>query len=155
MMGSKNSFFFQSPEILELKKVQIETLLKIKGYASKEAEIYLNAYDFFCVSPNQYDGATIVKDLVDIPGLDLDAMLHDYHYLVFNCASNLKYKFKADWIYTKGMERKGKGSYSCFSRFVGLTTVGWLFVVYARIKRGKINYNQKLEIDKHYKSLIR
>jgi hypothetical protein len=27
---------------------------------------------------------TIVKDLMDVPGIDLDALLHDYHYGVCN-----------------------------------------------------------------------
>ena len=154
-MGSKNTFFFQAPEILDLKRVQVETLLVIKGYSNKEINVYLDAYDFFCVSPSRYDGATIVKDLVDIPGLDLDSMLHDYHYYVFDCASSLKYKFKADWIFTKGMERKGKGSYSCYSRFFGLATFGSLFAIYARFKRGKIHYHQKVDVDNHYRILIR
>lgn len=31
--------------------------------------------------PNKFDEATIVKDLVDIGELDLDAMVHDYDYI--------------------------------------------------------------------------
>lgn len=153
MLGSKNNFFFQSPEILKHKGFDVDDLLRLKGYNSKQIAIYLEAYNYFKENPDRYDGATIVKDLIDIPGLDLDAMLHDYHYIVFNAAAHLGCKWKADWLYVKGMEKKGKGSYSCYSRFVGLTTFGSLFAIYARLKRGKMT--QKDLLKSHYKLLLK
>lgn len=155
MLGSKNKFFFKTEEQLNGARYDVEYLLAIKGYSVDEIKIYLDAFDFFAGCPQNYDGATIVKDLVDVPGLDLDSMLHDYHYYVYDCASNLKYKHKADWIFAKGMERKGKGSYSTYSRFFALATLGFFFMLYVRIKRGKMDVHQKKDVDKHYSILIR
>lgn len=155
MLGSTNPFFAQSVEELSLKRRQLAQLLRFKGYGLREIEVYVKAYNYFCMNPKKFDGATVVKDLVDIPDLDLDAMLHDYHYINHNVAASLVLKFKADWLYAKGQERKGKGQYSAFSRFVGLTIIGIGFVPYSRIKRGKISQQQKEEFLKEYQILIR
>jgi hypothetical protein len=56
--------------------------------------------------PDDFDGATIVKDL-DVPGIDLDA-LHDYHYGVCNAGVNLKMKWQADWLLAKEENEKAK-----------------------------------------------
>lgn len=154
MLGSTSHFFNQSIEQLALKRRQVNQLLKLKGYNHHQIAIYIEAYNYFCQNPAQYDGATIVKDLVDIPGLDLDAMLHDYHYINYNAAASFVTKWKADWMYAKGNERKGKGQYSAFSRFAGLTIIGIGFVPYARWKRGKIKPEQKKEFLEDYKTLI-
>lgn len=154
MLGSKSNFFSQSVEVLSLKRRQVNQLLNMKGYNEKQIDIYIKAYNYFCINPSQFDGATIVKDLIDVPGLDLDAMLHDYHYIVHNTAANFGTKWKADWLYSKGIERKGKGQYSAFSRFIGLTIIGIGFVAFAFYKRGKIKENQKTDFLKEYKILI-
>lgn len=151
MLGSQSRWFHKDPEELKIKRLEIITLLKIKGYRSDQIEIYLKAYDYFCVNPDSYDGATIVKDLCDIPRLDLDAMLHDFHYIVYNVSKSFKTKFLADWIYAKGQESKGKGSYSSFSRFLGLTIVGLFFVPYTVLK--KRNKNIDSMINEDYKIL--
>jgi hypothetical protein len=46
---------------------------------------------------------------MDVPGIDLDALLHDYHYGVCNAGVNQN-EWQADWLLAKGGERKGKGS---------------------------------------------
>lgn len=155
MLGSKSHFFHQSVEVLSSKRRQVVQLLKLKGYHDTEIAIYIKAYNYFCQNPAQFDGATIVKDLVDIPGLDLDAMMHDYHYIHHNVAANFVTKWKADWLFAKGNERKGKGQYSAFSRFIGLTVIGIGFVAYAFYKRGKIKENQKKAFLEQYQILIK
>ena len=85
----------------------------------------------------------------------LDAMLHDYHYLKHGVASNFVTKWKADWLFAKGHERKGKGQYSAYSRFIALTIIGVFFVPYVLIKRGKITKTQKKEFLKEYNLLIK
>jgi hypothetical protein len=80
---------------------------------------------------------TIVKDLMDVPGIDLDALLHDYHYGVCNAGVNLKMKWQADWLLAKG-ERKGKGSYSSYSKFVGLTIATLVFTPYSYFKEEEL-----------------
>ena len=152
MLGSKSNFFNQSTQVLKNARANAYTILRVKGYYLDEVDIYMKAFDYFSQNPEQFDGATVVKDLVDIPGLDLDAMLHDYQYIHHNVAASFVTKWKADWLYAKGNERKGKGQYSAFSRFIGLTIVGIGFVPYVRIKRGKtINRTVFLE---EYNTLI-
>lgn len=155
MFGSQCNFFTQDARILLLKRRDIIRVLTAKGYAASETAIYLEAYDYFCMRTVEYDGATIVKDLCDIIGLDLDAMLHDYHYIVHNAGANVIAKFKADWMYAKGMEKKGKGQISAFSRFIALTIIGIGFVPYAYFVRKKISFVQDKNIDNHYKILVK
>ena len=153
MLGSKSHFFYQSTQVLKNARANAYTMLRVKGYYLDEVDIYMKAFDYFSQNPSQFDGATAVKDLVDIPGLDLDAMLHDYHYINYNVAASFVTKWKADWLFAKGNERKGKGQYSAFSRFIGLTIIGIVFVPYARWKRGKtINRTAFLE---EYEILIK
>lgn len=155
MLGSKSKYFHCSPGELSEKRKSLLDYLILKGYEISEASVYIKAFDYFCKFPSEFDGATIVKDLVDLPGLDLDAMLHDYHYLNYRAATNFITKWKADWMYAKGQERKGKGQYSSFSRFVGLTLIGLGFIPYAYYKRGKITKENKEKIINDYKILIR
>jgi len=155
MMGSESKFFQQEAEVLKLLRSKVILILDVKGYSEKEIEVYLKAFDYFCLNCNDFDGATIVKDLQDLPKLDLDAMLHDYQYLIQNIAANFYTKWYADWLYAKGQERKGKGQYSSFSRFVGLCVIGLFFVPYACWKRGCVTLKQETEFFKDYKILIK
>lgn len=155
MLGSKSKYFAQNKEVLVTNRTRVMKILDYKGYDISEIIIYLRAFDYFCKNPNDFDGATIVKDLQDLPHLDLDAMLHDYHYLVCNAGASFKTKYQADWMYAKGNERKGKWQYSAFSRFVGLTIIGVGFVPYAYFNRGKMSETQKIQISNDYKILIR
>ena len=154
MLGSNSHFFYQPVEVLSLKRRQVNQLLKLKGYSHHQIAIYIEAFNFFCKNPSQFDGATIAKDLIDIPGLDLDAMLHDYHYLVYNVAASFSMKWKTDWIYAKGQERKGKGLYSAYSRFVVLSIIGIGFVPYIYSKKGRISKSKKEAFLKEYEILI-
>ena len=81
--------------------------------------------------PSEFDGATIVKDLVDIEELDLDAMVHDYEYINGANRSFIK-KWNADIRYIKNMEANGKGIR--VFRFFILTLLGIFFVPYCYIK---------------------
>lgn len=126
-------------------------LLSAKDYNRNEIKVYKKAFLFFAVNPNEFDGASYSKDLCDIKGLDLDAMLHDYHYCKYNVCSNFATKWKADWIYAKGVERKGKSLYSAYGRFAGLTIVGIVRVPYCYFIYGKAD---KLNINLDYRILI-
>lgn len=155
MLGSHSNYFKQSKEYLFEERKRVFLFLDLKGYSVNEIAIYLKAFDYFCQNPDLFDGATIVKDLQDLPHLDLDAMLHDFHYLSYNVGVNFITKWQADWMYAKGNERKGKGQYSAFSRFIGLTIIGIGFVPYAYLKRGKISNQQKKQFLEEYQLLIK
>lgn len=135
MFGSKNNFFKQTKKVLDRKRFEVESLLKFKGYLPIEISIYLTAYDYFCINTLDFDGATIVNDLDDIPELDLDAMLHDYQYLYYKVGASFRNKWRSDRIYMVNQIRKGKGQYSSISRFIGLTILSIFFVPYTKIKK--------------------
>ncbi len=142
MLGSNSTFFTQTPRVLLLKRRDVSRVLLAKGYDSHEAAIYLKAYDYFCMRTVEYDGATVVKDLCDIIGLDLDAMLHDYHYVFLNAGASLHSKWLADWIYAKGNLRKSKGRYNAYSRLLGLCIISVVFVPYRYFEKGRISNQQ-------------
>lgn len=122
MLYSRNEFFKQSKEVLVTKRVDVETLLKIKGFDSTN---YLMAYDYFCEHTSAFDGATLVKDLPDLPKLDLNAMLHDFRYIT---QYGILLKFKWDWEYFQGMDDLGKGYR--LGRYVGLIISSIFFTPY-------------------------
>jgi len=155
MLGSVSHFFEQDKETLAQKWVDVSELLRLKGYSLECRLIYLKAFDYFTINPNDFDGATAVKDLVDIPDLDLDSMLHDFHYIAYNVASSVSMKWRADKLYALGNERKGKSEYASWSRFVGLSLVGIGFIPFARIKRGKMSSIQREKFLKDYLTLTK
>ena len=130
MFWSKNNTFFKSNEYLYGLYSNMNLLLFLKGRNEKDIKDYQSAFKYFQRFPFKFDGATIVKDLNDLPNLDLDAMLHDYEYLIGANKSFVK-KFKADIRYIKNMEKNGKGIRVV--RFILLTLIGIIFVPYCKI----------------------
>jgi hypothetical protein len=47
-------------------------------------------------------------------------------------------KWQADWLLAKGGERKGKGSYSSYSKFVGLTIATLVIIRILKRKNYKV-----------------
>lgn len=132
MFGSKNNTFYKTRHELDDLYANMTMLLFLKGRTENEIWKYKRAFTYFCTFPHKFDGATIVKDLNDLPNLDLDAMLHDYEYL---CGANkdFKRKFKADFDYIRNMEKNGKGIR--VFRLILLTLSGILYVPYCKIFR--------------------
>lgn len=126
MLLSKNSFFKQEASVLKRKREEVKRLLYFKEVHSS---VYLEAYDYFCKNKMDFDGATIVKDLDDIPELDLNAMLHDYRYLT---DFGIFKKFKWDWEYYQGMNKLGKGYRT--GRYIALTLSSIVFIPYKLLK---------------------
>lgn len=155
MLGSKNHFFRQEYYVLEGKWIFAYNLLIKKGYSKEKINVYKKAYDYFCLNPDDFDGATFVKDLEDISGLDLDAMLHDYQCIHFNVSSNLECLIKSNWLFYKGMIRKDKIKREAFVRLTGLTIIIPLFMIYSLFKRGFTTQQKKELFLKDYKLLIK
>ena len=131
MFWSKDDTFKKSKQELDILRKNVKAYLHIKERKMSDISDYLNAFDYFTIHSDKFDGATIVKDLVDIGELDLDAMVHDYDYI--NGANrNFIKKWKADIKYIKNMERNGKGI-RVFRLFL-LTIIGIVFVPYCFIK---------------------
>jgi len=127
MLGSKSSFFNQTPRTLQRKRKYVIELLNLKGRSLNEINHYVTAYDFFCKFTNKFDGATTVKDLHDIPNLDLDAMVHDYECLI-GANRNYKLWYASAWNYYENMRKQGKGNQVV--RLLKLWVVGIIFVPY-------------------------
>ena len=108
MFWSKDNTFRKTKIELDVLRKNIKAYLHIKERKMSDISDYLAAFDYFRKQPNKFDGATIVKDLVDIGELDLDAMVHDYDY-IHGANRNFIKKWKADIKYIKNMERNGKG----------------------------------------------
>lgn len=130
MLGSKNNTFYKSNEYLNGLYSNMNLLLFLKGRNEKDIKDYQNAFQYFQRFPFKFDGATIVKDLNDLPNLDLDAMLHDYEYLKGANKDFVK-KWYCDIRYIKNMEKNGKGIRVV--RFILLSLIGLIFVPYCKI----------------------
>ena len=139
-MKIKNKFFFQTHDVLAEKRLDVIEYLRIKGV---DNEKYLKAYDYFVVNNTQFDGATIVKDLNDLPDLPLAACKHDHGYLTelalipwYKLLKWLKTKVKLDWQYAKDLEDLGKGTWIPYIRAISLiisTPLYPLFIIYKKI----------------------
>lgn len=93
---SKNDFFKQDIETLDEYRYQLRMMLKYKGRSEEDIDFYIEVYGFFCHFTTKFDGATIVKDLCDLPKLDLDAMMHDYECLIGTNRNFIKW-VKSAW----------------------------------------------------------
>lgn len=128
--GSRSFYFFKSDYVLNENWNAIENLLILKGHSWVNIRKYKEAYFFFKEHPRKFDGATIVKDLCDIPDLDLDAMLHDYESIAFASRDMEKWIIAAV-DYFKNMAKNGKGNQVL--RLVGLLIIGLFFVPYRKL----------------------
>lgn len=116
MLFSRNSFFKKEKGTLRIK---LRLLLEVlKDAQVKDIERFKLAYDYFTYFPEDFDGATIVKDLDTIRDLDAPAMVHDYEYLVNKVWKNPINKFKADLRYAQDIEKLGNSSLTAYFRFI-------------------------------------
>jgi hypothetical protein len=118
MLGSTSNFFHQDRETLAYKRHLL--LLLLHDYEVKDYSKWLDAFDYFRNNPNEFDGATLVKDLTTINGLDAPAMIHDYDYGFIDFWSRKGFfeKLKADFNYGKNQEKTGVGSITAYTRTV-------------------------------------
>lgn len=135
MLGSKSNFFFQDREMLASKRHHL--IMVLRDFNVRNIDNWTKAFDYFRNNPSRFDGATIVKDLETIKGLDAAAMKHDYAYihLDFWTWKGLAKKFKADFQYGKDQEATGKGSITAYTRTFLLWLSTPLFYIYLIFKR--------------------
>lgn len=127
---SKNNVFSQDENTLNVLENDMYTLLVIKERTKEDIKFYQDAFNFFRNFTTKFDGATIVKDLCDLPKLDLDAMAHDYECLIGANRNFIKW-FKSAWKYFENMRKNGKGNQ--IFRFVLVCLVGFIFVPYCAL----------------------
>jgi hypothetical protein len=103
LKNSKSDYFHQKKYNLILNWASlIDNLLIDFNFSRLDKIRFRNAYNYFIENPNRFDGATIVKDITQIKGLDIPAMIHDYSYIH---APNLKHRLIADWEYSQDMRK--------------------------------------------------
>lgn len=155
MFGSKSDFFKQDTKTLFEKRRFLENVLRdIWERNENVIKFYLEAYDFFVENPDKFDGATIVKDVKVIKGLDIWAMIHDYLYIKFNVAVSWEYKYMADLIYAKEMEIMGQSAFVSWGRFGLLLIFGHLIFTPLELIRGKrMSEEQRNDMMSLYKNL--
>lgn len=127
---SKSDVFSQDENTLNILENDMYTLLVLKARKRKDIRLYQDAFDFFRNFTTKFDGATIVKDLCDLPKLDIDAMVHDYECLIGANRNFIKW-FKSAWRYFENMRKNGKGNQ--IFRFVLVCLVGFFFVPYCAL----------------------
>ena len=129
LWNTSNKFFEQDAYDLSEARIKLIQTLENLQRSRHDIKDYLVAFDYFCEHPDKYDGATIVKDLVDIRQgeyyLDVDAMIHDYEYIMGANKSFTK-KWTSDRRYIRNMELNGKGVR--ITRFLILTISGIVWV---------------------------
>ena len=111
---SKSTFFLKSKEELAKNWYLLELVLIDFRFTQKEILNFSRAYNYFIENPNEFDGATIVRDLNTIKGLDAPAMVHDYRYIL---AYGVKDRLKADKEYLRNMIKLGVHPISAYLRF--------------------------------------
>ena len=129
MLFSKNNVFKTDRRILDVMRYEIQELLRIKNVDID----FLNAFNYFCEHPLDFDGATIVKDLVDTPKLSISAMIHDYEYLInlpkYKGLKWLRYKILIDWEYGQNLELLGKGYFIPYLRAITLILTTPIYLI--------------------------
>jgi hypothetical protein len=136
--NSKSNFFFQNTEILEKKAFLLKLILLDCNFTENEIIKFEKAYNYFIENPKEFDGATIVRDLDTIKGLDAPAMVHDYRYIL---AYGIKDRLKADKDYLKNMIKLGVHPVSAYLRYLLLIflNISGIYTAYKLI----VNINQK------------
>lgn len=127
---SKSTFFLQSKKDLAKKWYLLELVLKDFDFTGQEIIVFSRAYNYFTEYPNEFDGATIVRDLNTINNLDASAMLHDYRYIL---AYGIKDRLKGDKQYLKNMIKLGVHPISAYLRYFLLTFLN-IFGIYSIYK---------------------
>lgn len=136
-LRSKSNFFTQDHDFL--KKARYDLQIQLRNYGRNEMDISfaLEAFDYFVINPEEYDGATIVRDLFDLrytnPKVKLSSasLVHDYEYII-GANRNFIKNFKSNVRYIKWLISNGKPFLPL--RFVGLTIISVFFVPYSYIK---------------------
>ena len=122
MFWSRDNYFKQDTGVLVRNWTAVSNVLKY--HFISDTEKYEKAYFYFIYKTDAFDGATIVKDLDDVFGLDLSAMVHDWEYIrnlpKYKGFKWLRYKLKIDYEYGKSMERLGHSLLTSYLRVFGL-----------------------------------
>jgi len=156
LFASSSNFFHEQYNMIVEGKKNMDAMLQIWGYEANEREFYTKAFDYFVINPEHYDGASMTEDLYDIPGLDIDAMLHDYLYVGLNCSASLKYMWLSDKLIRSEMRRRGKSSWNTGYRFVALVLKTPFFLPYCYyFKKRRMNLDQEQKFRKIFETLYR
>lgn len=146
IINSKSEYFHNATA--EDRQTLIVYLRDVWKYKPEEVDIYLVAFDHFLECPDDFDGATWTEELFDIPGLDIDAMLHDYLYSALKASVSWKYQVRADQLLSNEMKRRRKSSWNRGYRFTALTISTPIWIPYCWFWKGRrITKGDKVKMD--------
>jgi len=156
-LKSTSNYFEQSKANLSLGKEDMMWLLNNRGFTEDQQDYFVLAYEYFCLFPDKYDGATQSQDLIDVlsrqesfDGLELSAMLHDWIYIFLKARYSVKTMKVADKIMEFIMHRFSKSGFEISWRLFRLAIIRRPFAIFNQIK---VWFNKKpkvLEIKKIY-----
>jgi len=100
--NSSSLYFYNTKEKLQDNLNLVISLLKNYQFSNLDIIRITESYNYFIEYPEEFDGATIVKDITQIRDLDVPAMAHDFTYIN---ETGIKKRLKADWQYGKDMRK--------------------------------------------------
>ena len=74
---SRSTYFYNGKNMVTDFKLVID-ICKINNFNEEELLLVRQAYNYFTINPEKFDGATIVADNYTIPNLSVTAMVHDF-----------------------------------------------------------------------------
>lgn len=157
MFGSTNLFFahINKFDLVADAKLKMINLLIERNRSETDINKYSEAFDYFVRNPQDFDGATGIKDLVDIrygtnefTVLDLDAMQHDYDCICGDNRSVIKF-IKSNFRYIKNIRLNGKGYKWHWLWFLNLIAIP--FVLYKLLTEKSDKYAESLNPQKDKK----
>lgn len=135
-IGSTSSYFHQSKDLLSLDRERMATLLEIKGFAATQIDHFYTAFDYFCLHPSQYDGATASQDLYDLRGLEFAGMLHDWMYISLKAHLRVKAMRQSDKVMKTVMRNMCKSGAEITWRMWRLAVIRRPFAIYNQVVYG-------------------
>lgn len=128
-----SNYFDQSKEILVKKwNDNIRVVINDFEFSWERKAFFKTAYEFFTDNPLEFDGATVVKDITQVKGLDIPSLGHDYeYYLIAKLQGFWKRLFarlKADWRYSQDMRQFEIAWTTAYARMALLIVMNVLFI---------------------------
>jgi len=140
-LKSTSNYFKQSKANLLLCYKDMLWILENRGFSEKEIGYFESSYNYFCLFPDEYDGATATQDLVDVPakelgydGLEFSSMVHDWIYVSLRARYSVIQMRAADEIMEIIMKKMNKSKFEITWRLFRLAIIRRPFAIWNTLK---------------------
>ena len=109
---SSNNHFYKSEKKLEEDLSLCIEILKSFNFNIDYIDRFIEAYNYFILSPKEYNGTSIINDRYTISGLEVQSLIHDYDWIKAKSLkdlhiSNIRYvialrKVNVNWVWAWG-----------------------------------------------------